>query len=348
MRVYKSTPSRAKRPAIVAEAMAAIESGEGESPLFKVADNHNMTPFRLYTWVNEHDTSMLIADPWLNRLVDRAKDLVHWHKPHILQRLATEFGIDNVSKWLSFYDGFSVQDYRKSCCVEHPRFQEWWEKHQKLIYWWGNRLRHDHQLQTLTRQQLDDCDLLGPLTIRMNDSLYGYDPNLSEYTTYYGSNMVSSMVRQVSADRQDTEASRISWHNRVNGGELDIKVIYFEHIEERDKDKILLEYHQSREERTLRDIIFEYFDSEDDFWSYVCYGMNEVDREMFLLYYKGDMTLGEVGKLYKLTRERIRQRVVRALRRVQKRFGEFERWVSGGDSDRPVLDAAVSRVTMAL
>ena len=89
----------------------------------------------------------------------------------------------------------------------HPTFDAMWEKHNRLVFWWGYKIAYYLNRQRRAKVFSGD-DFFGYLTLRFNYCLHWYNEDLSEFTTYFSKNLFGSVVRWVvRADIEDLPMS---------------------------------------------------------------------------------------------------------------------------------------------
>ncbi len=195
---------------------------------------------------------------------------------------------------------------------KHPLFDEFWEKHNRLIWWCAKRSARAYGGEAE--------DYIGFLTLRMNKAVSTYTGEQGEFTTYFCTHLFGDVMRHVMRHESEAWALLVARRLTKYPERLAEEVSY-------DSDKHSLFYHIP-EHDTLFDELTKCFDSSTtSLWQYLCKGLDERSANMIYFRYKHDYTLEMLGRDYGLTKERIRQLLDRSLEKIKKRIGTLEDWV---------------------
>jgi RNA polymerase sigma factor (sigma-70 family) len=192
----------------------------------------------------------------------------------------------------------------------HPRFEEFWAKHQKLVWWCARRCAR--------RLGGSEYDYIGFLVLRMNRALKSFDESKNKFTTYFCSHLIRDAVRCVLS--YESELNSLQYANRDRPESNSITVAY-------NTWRMQQAYNTERERDGLLDEIRKCFTSPESLWSYLCRGLSERDSDMLLMRFKHDATLEQIGDKYSITKERTRQLIERSLSHIRTRVGRLEDWM---------------------
>ncbi len=188
----------------------------------------------------------------------------------------------------------------------HPEFDKYWDEYHKLIYWAAGKLSKN--LYT------DRENLYGTLTIWFNYTLYHYKPDLGKFSPFFfkGCKKVCLMYWM----RRESQ----SWDNFVAHLTATPKDIQLSEINYATSQVGFTNYHVPEEdEDDIREVI-EFFNNVDECWEFMTRALDQMDKEILTLYYRGDMTGQEIGNKFGISKQRVFQRLDRAKESVRRRL----------------------------
>lgn len=157
--------------------------------------------------------------------------------------------------------------------ARHPDFENAWKLHSRLVWWAARRMAN--------RYGGEPEDYVGQLTLRLNRCLYGYDQNNGRMTTYFLSHIDQEIKTHVLCNRRKVVIS-------LQNGEI-------AKLQQRDP-------RYSGKSLSIADRILDHFINEDDFWSFVCNGMDDYCRFVFLLHFRHGYSYSQIGSILDKTK----------------------------------------------
>lgn len=192
----------------------------------------------------------------------------------------------------------------------HPRFEEFWAKHQRLVWWCARRCAR--------RLGGTEYDYIGFLVIRMNRSLKSFDESKNKFTTYFCAHLIRDAMRCVLS--YESELNSLQYANRDRPESNNVSVAY-------NTWRAQEVYNTERERDGLLDEVRKCFTSPEALWGYLCRGLSDREADMLLMRFKHDATLDQIGEKYGITKERTRQLLEKSLKTIRGRTGQLENWM---------------------
>jgi RNA polymerase sigma factor (sigma-70 family) len=193
----------------------------------------------------------------------------------------------------------------------HPDFDKMWEKHQKLVFWWANRITVALNRQRRTTA-FEGSDFLGYLTLRFNYCLYYYDGGQSKFSTFFGLHLFWAVLRWVV--RPDVEDLPMSLPDSAES-------LRTKNSEERGLHMYRIPQPEEDTEDWIKDLIEL---CGPDPWEFLTRQMFPREKEIADLRCRLSLPWEEIGGRLGISRERVRQLWNRLLGRLSDRIKQLE------------------------
>lgn len=184
--------------------------------------------------------------------------------------------------------------------IRHPSFDEYWESHYRLVYWWSRRVcrilnqRRYHGGIIWSSEEFE-----GELTILFNYSLHYFDENGgANFSTFFGRFAIAHCLKYVVAN--ETEAHRVSdWNRRCTSKEMRVQQLNKESYE---SDYFLYRVPEKYSDDWASEIV-ELFADPASLWSFLTRDMPEKAKDIMQWYYRDGKTGVEIASLLGCSRQ---------------------------------------------
>jgi RNA polymerase sigma factor (sigma-70 family) len=187
---------------------------------------------------------------------------------------------------------------------KHPEFDAYFAKHKGLIWMWATKLSE------LYRAEKDE--FLGELTLRFNQVLFNYNPQVARFSTYFSYRLLSDFRKN--RLRKSSDKIQAAW--------FDKKVNLFSemHRDER-ADKEKQNFDVADEPTSWGQEFLMASGGSDVFWQQV---ESILDRREFYVisqYFREFRTVPDIAEEIGVTKQRIDQNKGNAIRKLREYFG---------------------------
>lgn len=190
----------------------------------------------------------------------------------------------------------------------HPDVDKAWEQYRKLITWWAMKCQRVFGGQRET--------YISELYMKLNNDLWLFDPNRGiKFTTYFGANLYGYLYRTI---KLESEAEMAKWTGTYSRSKTSFKCKVFS---EQTCNIYRQEYKDKRDYCSWVYDLIEEIGGREKAWHLFTFNISPRSIDIINRRYVLGHTLEEIGRHYKVTRERIRQLEFIAMTTIKKRFG---------------------------
>ena len=189
---------------------------------------------------------------------------------------------------------------------KHAEFDSYWEANNGLVWFMAHRLANKFET---TAQEL-----VGSLTILFNHCLYTYNPERAKLSTFF----CRSCYRFVMLYWMRHESQ--SWDDFVKhmGSTTEEESLSERNFASHEVDFHL--YRVPEEDESDVNMVIDSFDSAQECWDFMVRATDGTDRQMLELHFRDGWTYQAIGDKFSVSKERVRQRIDRAMLSVRRRI----------------------------
>lgn len=191
----------------------------------------------------------------------------------------------------------------------HPQFDEYFETHQKLFWWWSNRIARILN-RAVRRLKWSNQDFIGWLVIWFNDCLFRFDPKVAKFTTFFSNRILSQVIRHVVQKDCETKPTLETYANYKQS-------LQYKHYHESGNRLYRIAVNNDWTEQILELL-------GDDPFTFLTRTMKDRYKTVLELRYKHGKTLKEIGDLLGVSKQRIEQIENRALGSIRLKLIQLE------------------------
>lgn len=207
---------------------------------------------------------------------------------------------------------------------KHEKLDAWVEENIRLIYHTAHKIG--------LRHKIDPEELIGTLTLILNRCLHNYQPSKSKFSTYFVSSCWGSAAREFIEKERDPTRDYVYRQEReqhVNHRRVQHSETYILFVLE------CSAFDQMRSVKYNDDSLMG-FDTSDEMWGAMKKRLLPQDYDLMCRLYGDGKNLTDVGKELGVTKEAVRQKRNKILKRLSKLF--TQKMESGTISESIDLD----------
>ena len=209
-----------------------------------------------------------------------------------------------------------VEDLEMWLRPRHPLMDQYENTHRGMLYHAAKRVAVQTEVGSTD-------DYLGFMYIRMNHMLYSYNPEKGKFTTFFYRHLKHDVMRSFISLESENQAMR--WFSLRNRNDPDAIRVKGDAFLRRETGKLFYLPDEGRQDEIV-DEVLKCFDTVDACWDYMTRGLDQRRKDILYWRFKKGDNLQEVGNLYGISRERVRQLEANALSKVRQNMGKLEDW----------------------
>lgn len=195
----------------------------------------------------------------------------------------------------------------------HPRLDEFWRDHHKLLRYYCRRLQKAYGGST--------HDYLGTLILRLNRILWTFDESRSRFSTYFSCRLHDDVWRTwLRRESEWRDVLFYAMHTR-DERKKDTHVAYATYESEYNLYRV-----PDRDEGWAQDVL-ECFGSAQALWEFLVRGCNGRERFVLEQHFREGATIQVLGDFMGVSKQRVQQIEARALKHIKRRLEKVEEFM---------------------